>query len=178
VSIAIRLAKSDVANPFQSVADTLSILKEGRPAVIAELQSIEDSGGQKIDLSASVPGTTHSITEIDLRVGSLVEMASCITPEQDPSLVPQVRITEFKAPIDQILAQYQAVSETLGRIESEGGGVGSLDIASLNLQSREGEIKLELATNFTHIWNHSESALSALYPLLGILRAEGFGDFS
>jgi hypothetical protein len=167
-----------VANPFQPLVETLSTLEDMRADTFDELQSIEGPGGQKIDLSTEIPGTAHSITEINLRVGSLLQMASCMTSEQDPSLVPQARINEFKAPVDQMLSQYLTINETLARIKSEGGGVGIIDPASSSLQSQQGEIKLELATHFTHIWNHSEAALGALYPLLGILRAQGFGDFS
>lgn len=163
--------------PLNTLADKFSALTRLRMTALEKLQSVTGTNGAQFDLSKQAPGAERPLSEIDARVSIILGMASVINGETDAQLIPQAFVNSLAKPMDSLTAQYQALSESLSNIDNN-GGPGALDPESLTLQSANGQVSLQVGPIFQNIWNHSETVLAALYPLLNVIRAESQPDFA
>lgn len=162
---------------LQNLVEKFSNLAKLRSATLEQLQEIKGANETQFDLSKTAPGVERSLAEIDTRVIAICETASAIESDTETLLVPQAFTNGLIKPLDQLTAQYQSIADNLTNIDSN-EGPGNLDPDALTLQSKNGQVNLQLGPIFQHIWNHSESVLAALYPLLNLLRSEGQPDFA
>lgn len=163
--------------PLNSLAEKFSGLTRLRTTALEKLQSVTGTNGAQFDLSKQAPGAERPLSEIDARVVAILGIASVIQGETDAQLIPQAFVNSLTKSIDQLTAQYQALSDSLSNIDNN-SGPGALDSESLTLQSANGQVNLQVGPIFQNIWNHSETVLAALYPLLNVIRAESQPDFA
>lgn len=166
-----------MANPLETLSGKFTALAELRATTINRLQSVKGANEIQFDLSKPAPGVERSLVEIDARVMAICELASDIRSDTYTLMIPQGYVNNLINPVDQLTAQYQTIADNLTNIDNH-GGPGSLDPAGHTLQSKNGQINLQLGGIFQNIWNHSETVLGSIFPLLNLVRGKGQADFS
>ena len=166
-----------MANPLETLSGKFTALAELRATTIDRLQSVKGANEIQFDLSKPAPGVERSLVEIDTRVMTICELANDIRSDTLTLMIPQGYVNSLIKPVDQLTALYRAIADDLTNIDNN-DGPGSLDPAGHTLQSKNGKINLQLGEIFQNIWNHSETVLGAIYPLLNLVRGNGQADFS
>lgn len=163
--------------PVTALAEKFSTLNNLRAAALERLQSVRGANHLQFDLSKPAPGAERPLAEIDARVIAILHMASTLQTIDDFQLIPTTFVNSLNKPVDQISNQYQSIIDNLVSIDNN-GGPGNLDPVALSLQSANGGVNLQIGPIFQNIWNHSETVLAALYPLLNIVGGHRYQDFS
>lgn len=162
---------------IEELKEKFAALSDLRQTKIEELQQITGSNKEQFDFATPVPGTALSIAEVDSKVAGLCDIASGMANETDETLIPQSYLNAFNKPLEQLIAQYQQITDGLQNVTNN-GGPGALDAAGFTLQSQNGQANFQLAPIFKNILAHTESSLTALYPLLSLSRSDVFSAFS
>jgi hypothetical protein len=163
---------------LQNLVEKSCELATLRSEAVERLQELVGANDTQLDLSKLVPGTDRSLAEIDARVIAICEMTSTIDPHIATALVPEIFITGPIKPLTQLASQYQTICTSLADSDHFKDGQANIDPDAITLQSKNGQVNLQLAPIFQRIWSNSDAVLATIYPLINLLRGEGQPDFS
>jgi len=162
---------------LSELAQKVSTLKSLHSQIIKRVQEVVGSNGVQFDLSKPTPGVERPISDVEIRIIALCELAGQLQSETNELLVPQGLINALNKPLDQLISNYKSISDQFTSIDSN-GGPGELNIDGISLKSKNGQIDLQLGSTFQQIWNSSENALLATYNLSHVVKTEGLPEFS
>ena len=169
-------------NILEAINEKVGELEQTRANCTERLQSLVGENGEKFDFTRPIPGVEHSSGEqnmgdIDTRVLGLIGLVTGLNSGVDLTLVPNKLAVGFHSHLAQLAQQYQDLKNYLDGIDGD-GGVGNLDQNSFAVQSKNGQINLQLQNFYQQIHNSVESTLMSYYHLANVLKEPAFFDFS
>ncbi len=167
-----------MATQIETVFEKLSTLRSVRDEAVSEFLAIRGSNDEMFALSQSIPDLGRTYSEVETRVGSILEMASSINPDTDDLLIPHLSIVPFTQSLDSLTPVYVSIISDIERLVREGNGAGQLDPINGTLTSSNGAIVVRLGDHYKTIWQQSDTALSALITLLQAVGDRSFIDYS
>ena len=162
---------------LEAINEKAGELEQVRASCTERLQALVGENGEKFDFTKHFPEFKQSVGDIDAKVLGLTGLVTGFNSEVDLTLVPKKFVDEFDSQFSQVTQQYQDLKINLNELDSD-GGVGNLDQNDFTVQSKNGQINLQLETIFQEIQNSVESALISYYQLASILKGSAFYDFS
>ena len=169
-------------NILEAINEKAGELEQMRANCTERLQVLVGANKEKFDFTRPIPGIEYysgaqSMGEIDTRVLGLIGLATGFNNGVDLTLIPNELTASLDSDLSRVTQRYQALKTQLEGLDSD-GGVGNLDQNSFTVQSKNGQINLQLQNFFQQIQNSVESALISYYRLATILKGTAFYDFS
>lgn len=145
---------------------------------LERLQSIENADGAGFDPTTPVPGLNRSLSGIDSRLRTLLDLIVGFDGIDDVTLVPSLYFVNLTNALHELVTRNDTLRDNLDAID-QAGGPGNLDPSSFTLQSSDGQHNFDVAeSTLKPINDATDDCLNHYYLLSMVLKGRQYHDFS